>query len=158
MRQINKKTFRRFVAVGYGILVAFLVYVVCYSESPVGMALSLAPVLALILFTVTVIIAANTRRPLGVIDLVRIVCWILFAAGYGVSNMATSYYIVSWPQYSALAQAVGDCVVGGSLMAVLLVSLLWPIPKRHPSHCCSHCGYNLTGNTSGVCPECGETT
>ena len=21
--------------------------------------------------------------------------------------------------------------------------------------CCHHCGYNLTGNTSGVCPECG---
>ena len=21
--------------------------------------------------------------------------------------------------------------------------------------CCSACGYNLTGNTSGVCPECG---
>lgn len=21
--------------------------------------------------------------------------------------------------------------------------------------CCRHCGYNLAGNTSGVCPECG---
>jgi hypothetical protein len=26
--------------------------------------------------------------------------------------------------------------------------------KREPGHCQS-CGYNLTGNTSGVCPECG---
>lgn len=24
-----------------------------------------------------------------------------------------------------------------------------------PGHC-PHCGYDLTGNTSGVCPECGE--
>jgi hypothetical protein len=23
------------------------------------------------------------------------------------------------------------------------------------SACCMVCGYNLTGNTSGVCPECG---
>lgn len=23
---------------------------------------------------------------------------------------------------------------------------------------CEHCGYNLTGNTTGRCPECGETT
>jgi hypothetical protein len=22
--------------------------------------------------------------------------------------------------------------------------------------CCKHCGYNLTGNVSGVCPECGQ--
>lgn len=22
---------------------------------------------------------------------------------------------------------------------------------------CLHCGYELTGNTSGVCPECGES-
>lgn len=24
-----------------------------------------------------------------------------------------------------------------------------------PSHCCQQCGYDLTGNVSGVCPECG---
>ena len=32
--------------------------------------------------------------------------------------------------------------------------LLWPkneIPANH----CLECGYNLEGNTSGVCPECG---
>jgi hypothetical protein len=26
---------------------------------------------------------------------------------------------------------------------------------RPPAHCCTRCGYDLTGNTSGVCPECG---
>jgi hypothetical protein len=44
---------------------------------------------------------------------------------------------------------------------------LWPVPatlaavvvlvprsRRKPGHC--RCGYNLTGNTSGTCPECGE--
>lgn len=27
---------------------------------------------------------------------------------------------------------------------------------RIPPHCCQKCGYNLTGNVSSVCPECGE--
>src|SRR5262249_20726196 len=35
-------------------------------------------------------------------------------------------------------------------------SLLWYLDRRRP--CPGHCGkcnYNLTGNTTGVCPECG---
>ena len=27
--------------------------------------------------------------------------------------------------------------------------------KRHSPGCCRHCDYDLTGNVSGVCPECG---
>ncbi len=27
--------------------------------------------------------------------------------------------------------------------------------RRRKRNLCVHCGYNLTGNTSGVCPECG---
>ena len=34
----------------------------------------------------------------------------------------------------------------------LLVWWFWPKPLK-PGHC--RCGYDLTGNTSGVCPECG---
>lgn len=26
----------------------------------------------------------------------------------------------------------------------------------YPHGCCQHCGYNLTGNLSGTCPECGS--
>ncbi|HOA73620.1 MAG TPA: hypothetical protein PL151_04100 [Phycisphaerae bacterium] len=29
--------------------------------------------------------------------------------------------------------------------------------RRFPLGCCEHCGYNLTGNVSGTCPECGRT-
>jgi hypothetical protein len=29
------------------------------------------------------------------------------------------------------------------------------IARRVKRGCCAECGYNLTGNVSGVCPECG---
>jgi hypothetical protein len=35
--------------------------------------------------------------------------------------------------------------------------LLWLDRRRIPPHCCQSCGYDLTGNVSGVCPECGRT-
>lgn len=31
----------------------------------------------------------------------------------------------------------------------------WVDRRRIPSHCCQKCGYDLTGNMSGICPECG---
>ncbi len=37
-------------------------------------------------------------------------------------------------------------------VATLLVWRFWPRPPK-PGHC--RCGYDLTGNRSGVCPECG---
>jgi hypothetical protein len=44
------------------------------------------------------------------------------------------------------------------LLLVLPTGLLWWIWHRpFPPHCCQRCGYNLTGNVSGVCPECGLT-
>ena len=36
------------------------------------------------------------------------------------------------------------------------ILLLWPKPKPIPHGHCRNCGYNLTGNVSGICPECGE--
>ncbi len=38
------------------------------------------------------------------------------------------------------------------LLPTLLVWRFWPKPVK-PGHC--RCGYDLTGNRSGVCPECG---
>ena len=31
---------------------------------------------------------------------------------------------------------------------------IWQICARFPPGHCPQCGYNLTGNESGVCPEC----
>lgn len=29
-------------------------------------------------------------------------------------------------------------------------------PRRYPAGCCQKCGYDLTGNESGRCPECAQ--
>ena len=36
--------------------------------------------------------------------------------------------------------------------------LLWRRKQFPKTAECSNCGYNLTGNVSGVCPECGQRT
>jgi hypothetical protein len=42
------------------------------------------------------------------------------------------------------------------MIAVIPTGVLWYVDRRRipPGHC-RKCGYNLTGNVSGVCPECG---
>lgn len=41
------------------------------------------------------------------------------------------------------------------LLALPTAFLVWLDRRRIPPHCCQCCGYDLTGNTRGVCPECG---
>ena len=41
---------------------------------------------------------------------------------------------------------------------IVAASILWPVRLWRRSSLadrCRRCGYNLTGNTSGICPECG---
>jgi len=42
------------------------------------------------------------------------------------------------------------------LVAIPTTFLFWLDRHRIPQDHCQKCGYNLTGNTSGICPECGE--
>ncbi len=77
-----------------------------------------------------------------------------------------------WPHHRTLALFSTQHAGGGSVtktfyrttvpywlpflvVAVPTVALWWssrPFPRGH----CPACGYDLTGNTSGRCPECGE--
>ena len=43
------------------------------------------------------------------------------------------------------------------LLVAIPTAILWRLDRRRipPGHCLK-CGYNLTGNVSGTCPECGE--
>jgi hypothetical protein len=44
------------------------------------------------------------------------------------------------------------------LIATPAAFLWWTDRRRIPPGHCQNCGYNLTGNVSGICPECGKTT
>jgi hypothetical protein len=43
------------------------------------------------------------------------------------------------------------------LVAVPTAVLWWRDRRRVPPGHCQRCGYDLTGNTSGICPECGSS-
>lgn len=83
---------------------------------------------------------------------------------------------LSMSMHAALASRVfffGDStksrrqfIVRAPLLIGVPLLLLWPLlalvrgpvrrAVRRRRGACLQCGYNLTGNTSGVCPECGE--
>jgi hypothetical protein len=56
-----------------------------------------------------------------------------------------------WNRTAGLTCPIWMIVVSLTLLARLLSHLARRIPPGH----CEHCGYNLTGNVSGRCPECG---
>ena len=48
------------------------------------------------------------------------------------------------------------CWVPIAIVAVPTAVLWWLDRRRYSPGHCQKCGYDLTGNVSGVCPECGE--
>ena len=52
-----------------------------------------------------------------------------------------------WPLTPAM-------VFAAALWSPELISLITRIGRTRPGHC--PCGYDLTGNTTGICPECGR--
>ena len=41
-------------------------------------------------------------------------------------------------------------------LTIIWTALAWLLPARgHHFHGCASCGYDLTGNETGKCPECG---
>ncbi|MDM8005533.1 MAG: hypothetical protein QUV05_05205 [Phycisphaerae bacterium] len=67
-----------------------------------------------------------------------------------------------WTPYVRVTSDVVDAYVPlwipFLLVAVPTACLWWRDRRRIPLGHCQKCGYNLTGNVSGVCPECGEET
>ncbi len=64
------------------------------------------------------------------------------------------------PQVSALEAVVLYCLLQFAYYYLLALLVLrfrsWQVGKHYPLGHCQKCGYNLTGNVSGKCPECGE--
>ncbi len=70
-------------------------------------------------------------------------CWVTGDV-FSQSVTTASFGVWAWGAVSLL------------LLPVALCALLWLRRRRAlPGHC-QHCGYNLTGNVSGRCPECGQ--
>ncbi|UCE61576.1 MAG: hypothetical protein JSU63_07460 [Phycisphaerales bacterium] len=66
------------------------------------------------------------------------------SASWGRGRTANATYCAIWPALIAL---------------VLPAVILWVgYPKRYPAGSCQKCGYDLTGNVSRICPECGCAT
>jgi hypothetical protein len=60
----------------------------------------------------------------------------------------------AWPDTVGGCMSVPLWIPFVITLTVALVSR----PRRYPLGYCVRCGYDLTGNVSGVCPECGTTT
>ena len=84
-----------------------------------------------------------------------------FAPGISITDDSMSMPL---PTGAATRQFVSRTVAVRCWAAALMLAVLpivWIIRRlrqRPKVGCCPACGYNLTGNTSGVCPECGTPT
>lgn len=47
-------------------------------------------------------------------------------------------------------------VASGTLCRVAAIVGIKYSSHKSPLGHCKHCGYNLTGNVTGICPECGK--
>jgi len=80
----------------------------------------------------------------------------------GVRWICPPFFTRVWSAYMVFTVGSGELTL--RLWAVFLalsiptVTLWWLDRCRPPPHCCQRCGYDLTGNTSGICPECGAGT
>ena len=88
-----------------------------------------------------------------------IIAWILIflpTAGYAI------YLVAVTLKYEGVERDTSGTVLNWIfivylLLVCLLLLRVWPssVESRRHLGLCQACGYNLTANTSGVCPECG---
>lgn len=91
----------------------------------------------------------------------------------GPARFRAEVQLAGWPTWKATSKFFGlhgqsyrvfgrhyfylPIVIIVALLAVPTALLWWLRPRRSDNRYCSQCKYDLTGNISGVCPECGES-
>lgn len=79
--------------------------------------------------------------------------------GIAVAANALSPPLASQLTMRRLISWCSSMVITFTLCGLALGFILWWLNERRfrvpPGHC-PNCDYDLTGNVSGVCPECGE--
>ena len=69
---------------------------------------------------------------------------------------------MEWWEWNLFAHSSSDWMVFMPLWAPVVLAgvvMTWMWRRHHtlrPTGSCAHCGYDLRGNASGVCPECGQ--
>ncbi len=138
-----------------GALFGFACVVGDSAHQPVGMLLLPTAIGGFIALSVSGLFTARMKRPFGLIDGLRCTGWTLLGASVGLQQIAGAYYRYFWPQYAPLALMGALAGVVAGVLLVVLPSVLLTKPESPKPECCKACGYDLTGNTSDVCPECG---
>lgn len=88
----------------------------------------------------------QSRRSLYRLLYIAILSALLSGVGFGYWRTWNTYL------FGELA-GVGECVILLTLALMLILRLCYTQRPTYPR--CPSCHYNLTGNVSGVCPECG---
>lgn len=90
-------------------------------------------------------------------------------------DIAVLVVAMSATAFGGIVAFLAAVAIANSTALPLFVCVLYPLPayfvaaitgaivqmrlsKVPPPGCCRNCGYDLTGNLSGRCPECGRTT
>ena len=119
---------KRVWSIGFACLLVFLVFSICWgsSEHPIGMAFSVAPLFGMVAFLIASAFARRCRRPLTIVDGIRIGCWTALGCAEGVREMSTAYYEHYWPQYSVLAHMSAVVTMTTCLLIIVTVTVLYP--------------------------------
>lgn len=87
--------------------------------------------------------------------------WHHLLLGLGIVFISLGlYFYLTMPWGSGRELAFNRAVC--AMLTAIFASVVWTgfqIPLLQMHRCariCGRCGYNLTGNVSGVCPECGK--
>jgi hypothetical protein len=85
---------------------------------------------------------------------------IFLLAYYPFSGGSPPFYYSYTFRYVGRLHSIWLLIVFPSMIATIvaygiLTYYYGPEPYDNENHC-RKCGYNLTGNVSGICPECGE--
>ena len=86
----------------------------------------------------------------------RLMGWNMFDRGYDFTDRPLEWWVKrekGWMGEELL------CLPLWLMFLTVLIPTIyfwWGDRRRIPPGCCKTCGYNLTGNVSGVCPECHE--
>jgi len=82
---------------------------------------------------------------------------VLSQRGWLILPRAAGTVSTSMPTAQVTLTRVG---LWGPVVLFGILPLVWGVVRlrarlKRKAGCCARCGYDLTGNTSGVCPECG---